>query len=243
MNTRPTQRRRNPSRPSPEKLPGAIEPAPVNQKVMEEFWARVAEHKQRGAAVVPLPAAWQMLLVPALHGGMVGWCAVLRGTAHDVARCPVSPLEGPRILYGSLGSRSIGNARLCARHGRRGCRHGQRGWQGRGHRADTRAHGQPQRRRRGDPRSVSRDLAGRIRGSGRRLRRIPARRLRRAAADALAHAAHSRLAGASDAAGGTMRAQRSAPEGAEAPRWPVRKTNAQQLENCWRPTFRSWRRT
>jgi len=82
-----------------EKLPGAIEPAPVNQKVMEEFWARVAEHKQRGAAVVPLPAAWQMLLVPALHGGMVGWCAVLRGTAHDVARCPVSPLEGPRILY------------------------------------------------------------------------------------------------------------------------------------------------
>jgi hypothetical protein len=86
-------------------VPGAlaavavIEPQPVNQKIEEEFWARAAEHKQRGAAVTPPAEGWQMRLVPALRAGMVGWCAVLRGSAQSSARCPVSPLEGPRILY------------------------------------------------------------------------------------------------------------------------------------------------
>jgi hypothetical protein len=80
-------------------LPGAIEPQPVNQKVEEEFWADVAEHTRRGAAIVPPAETWEMRLVPAVRAGMVGWCAVLRGSAQSSARCPVSPLEGPRVLY------------------------------------------------------------------------------------------------------------------------------------------------
>jgi hypothetical protein len=80
-------------------LPGAIEPQPVNQQLTEEFWARVTVHAQRGAAVVAPAETWEMRLVPALHAGMVGWCAVLRGSAASSARCPVSPLEGPSVLY------------------------------------------------------------------------------------------------------------------------------------------------
>jgi hypothetical protein len=79
--------------------PGAIEPQPVNRQLEEEFVAEVAEHTRRGAAVVPPAETWEMRLVPALHAGMVGWCAVLRGSAASSARCPVSPLEGPRVLY------------------------------------------------------------------------------------------------------------------------------------------------
>lgn len=80
-------------------VPGAIEPQPVNKQLEEEFWARVTAHEERGAAVVPPAETWEMRLVPALHAGMVGWCAVLSGSAASSARCPVSPLEGPRVLY------------------------------------------------------------------------------------------------------------------------------------------------
>src|SRR6476661_2095896 len=62
-------------------LPGAIEAAPVNQKAMEEFWAHVDDHRRRGVAATPSAEAWAMHLVPALTTGMVGWCAVLEGTA------------------------------------------------------------------------------------------------------------------------------------------------------------------
>ncbi len=77
----------------------AIEPLPVNKQLMEEFWAHAAENKQRGEKVQQLDEAWEMQLVPSLHAGTVGWCAVLRYAAQPFARCPVSPLEGPEVLY------------------------------------------------------------------------------------------------------------------------------------------------
>jgi hypothetical protein len=80
-------------------LPGAIQPQPVNKQLEAEYWAQAAEYGRRGAAAVPPAETWEMQLVPALHAGMVGWCAVLHGSAASSARCPVSPLEGPRVLY------------------------------------------------------------------------------------------------------------------------------------------------
>src|SRR5579859_8128267 len=50
-------------------LPGAIQPAPVDQKAEEEFWARVQEWDGRGAISRPEQEPWSIRLTPGLEGG------------------------------------------------------------------------------------------------------------------------------------------------------------------------------
>lgn len=89
-----------PGTPLPEHFvaPGAIEPAPVNPVVEEEFDAELRGREARGKqAVAGEP---EVQLTPATEGGWVGWCLTTQQGAHKSTRCPITP-SGSAIAYES----------------------------------------------------------------------------------------------------------------------------------------------
>ncbi len=81
-----------------QKLPGAIDPQPVNVQLMEEFWAHVHEWEARGKQAAAVRES-EVRLAPGLEGGWVGWCLVVRVGAAQSARCPVAPKVPEAVAY------------------------------------------------------------------------------------------------------------------------------------------------
>jgi hypothetical protein len=80
-------------------LPGAIEPAPVNQVEMAEFWAKVEARRERGKLAATAAEPVGLELVPALRAGWTGWCLVLKANPAVEPLCPVDPTADAMIAW------------------------------------------------------------------------------------------------------------------------------------------------
>jgi hypothetical protein len=82
-------------------LPGAIEPQPVNQALMEQFWAEVEEWKARGRLATTPAQPWSVAMYPGLKAGLVGWCVRVTVGTIPSSHCGLDPRGGAPIAYES----------------------------------------------------------------------------------------------------------------------------------------------